>query len=196
MAALSEPILTLIYGAKDGSAHMAAPLLSILAVSSFLVSMLAMTNSILQAAKKQNYPLISMLIGASVKVVASYILIGNEKIGIYGAPISTDICYILVMLMNFYFCARHADFRPNILKIFGKPLIAAACCGIGALLSYGLFIRLIDAQRLCTLLAIGVAILIYLAVILLTGALSREEFAFIPKGEKIYALLHRARLVK
>lgn len=70
MAALSEPILTLIYGAKDGSAHMAAPLLSILAVSSFLVSMLAMTNSILQAAKKQNYPLISMLIGASVKVVA------------------------------------------------------------------------------------------------------------------------------
>lgn len=196
MAALSEPILTLIYGAKDGSAHMAAPLLSILAVSSFLVSMLAMTNSILQSAKKQTYPLISMLAGASVKVIASYILIGNENIGIYGAPISTDICYIIVMLMNFYFCARHADFRPSIGKIFFKPLIAAACCGAGALFSYGLFIRLIGSQRLSTVLAIGVAALIYFALILLTGALTREEFAFIPKGQKIYALLHRARLVK
>ncbi|MBQ9429586.1 MAG: polysaccharide biosynthesis protein, partial [Clostridia bacterium] len=157
MAALAKPILSMIFSSAnkapdylspadyellaykaDTAAGLAAPLLSILAVSSFLVSMLAITNAVLQSHKKQHFPLISMLVGAGAKIAASYFLIGNVHIGIFGAPISTDLCYIIVTVLNFYFCARHADFRPPLFATFGKPLIASALCGGAALGVYTL----------------------------------------------------------
>lgn len=222
MAVLAKPILSLIYGSKNlllkytaegskllsdaafmryieadtTSASLAAPLLSILAISSFLVCMLAITNSVLQAHKKPYLPLISMLIGAVFKIVASYVLIGNPHIGIYGAPISTDICYIIVVACNFFFCARYADFRPSIRKVFLKPFVAAVLCGVAAVASNALLVRLLGESRLITLVAIAVAGVVYFAAILLLGALEKDDFDFIPKGQTLYRILGKMHLVK
>ena len=222
MAVLAEPILRLIYGGgsllerytEEGnelltdaafmkyilpettSASLAAPLLTILAVSSFLVSMLAITNSVLQAHKKPYLPLVSMLVGAAVKIAASYLLIGNPKIGIYGAPISTDICYIVVVMLNFFFCAKYASFAPGIRKVFLKPLVSSALCGLSAVLVYSLVIRVISSNTVSTALAIMAAGIVYFVAILLLGALDEADFDFIPKGKKIYSLLKRVKLVK
>ena len=196
MAALAEPILLMIFGNESGSAATAAPLLATLAVSSFLVSMLAITNSVLQAHKKEVLPLISMLTGAAAKIVISYLLIGNPNIRMFGAPISTDICYVIVVLMNFYFCARYADLRPNLMGVFVKPLISAALCGGAAVGVYALAERFIAHQRLDTILAIAAAVLVYVLGILLTRCLAAEDFEFIPGGKKIYGILHRMHLIK
>lgn len=222
MAVLSFPILSLIYGNASlfmkytaegsellqdrmfmsyvtpttSSASLAAPLLSILAVSSFLVCMLAITNSILQAYKKPYLPLVSMLIGAAVKIAASFLLIGSPTVGIYGAPISTDICYIVVVVCNFYFCARYADFRPSVRKVFVKPLLSATLCGIAAIGTYALATKLLGPSRLITLIAIAAAGVVYFAALLLFGALEKEDFDFIPKGQAIYRLLCRLHLMQ
>lgn len=222
MAVLSYPILSLIYGngsllAKytaensellndamfmsyiqdtTSSASLAAPLLSILAISSFLVCMLAITNSVLQAHKKPYLPLVSMLIGAAVKIAASFLLIGNPKVGIYGAPLSTDVCYIVVVICNFYFCARHADFRPSVRKVFLRPLIASALCGLTAVGTYALLDRLVASHLVTTVLAIAAAAIVYFVALLLMGALEKEDFDFIPKGQTIYRLLGKMHLVK
>ena len=186
----------MIFGNKNGSAATAAPLLATLAISSFLVSMLAITNSVLQAHKKEVLPLISMLTGAAAKIVISYLLIGNPNIRMFGAPISTDICYVIVVLMNFYFCARYADLRPNLMGVFVKPLISAALCGGAAVGVYALAERFIAHQRLDTILAIAAAVLVYVLGILLTRCLAAEDFEFIPGGKKIYGILHRMHLIK
>ncbi len=222
MAVLAGPILTLIYGSKNlldaytasgnpllgdamfmshihadtTSASLAAPLLSILALSSFLVSMLAITNSVLQAHKKPYLPLVSMLVGAAAKIAASYLLIGNPTVGIYGAPISTDICYVIVVLMNFYFCARYADFRPSVRKVFLKPLIASALCGLTAVGAYALGTRVIGTSRIVTIFAIAAAAVVYFVALLLLGALEKEDFDFIPKGQTVYRLLCKMHLVR
>lgn len=222
MAVLARPILELIYGsaslldkyveeesellqdakfmsyigAETSSASLAAPMLSVLAVSSFLVCMLAITNSILQANKKPYLPLISMLIGAAAKIVASFVLIGNPKIGIYGAPISTDICYIIVVICNFYFCAKHAHFLPSIRRVFLRPLFAAALCGVTAVGSYALLSHFFGESRLFTIVAIAAAAVVYFVAILLTGALEKDDFDFIPKGQTVYRLLGKMHLVK
>ena len=222
MAVLAEPILSLIFGNESllekytetgsellsdkmfmsfidegtTSASLAAPLLSILSISSFLVCMLAITNSILQANKRPYLPLVSMLIGATAKIIASFLLIGNEAVGIYGAPISTDICYIIVVVCNFYFCAKYGDFRPSIRKVFVKPLISAALCGFSAVGSYALFTKLLGESRINALLAIAVAAVIYFAAVLILGALERDDFEFIPMGRKLLKVLDKLHLVK
>ena len=222
MAVLAKPILELIFKADSllaryeatgsellldekfmslidettTSASLAAPLLSILAVSSFLVCMLAITNSVLQANKRPYLPLVSMLIGACAKVVASYLLIGNESVGIYGAPISTDICYVIVVLCNFYFCAKYANFRPSVVKVFLKPLISAALCGGAAIGVYTLATNMLGASRINTIAAIAAAAVVYFAAILLMRALDREDFEFIPAGRKLLKVLDKLHLVK
>ena len=222
MAVLAEPILSLIYGSKNllekytlegnallndasfmkyiaadtTSASLAAPLLSILAVSSFLVSMLAITNSVLQAHKKPYLPLISMLVGAAVKIAASYVFIGNPDIGIYGAPISTDICYIVVVVMNFFFCAKYAGFAPSVRKVFLKPLISSALCGVSAVLAFTLLDKFISSHFVTTVFSIAFAAVVYFVAILLLGALEKEDFDFIPKGKTLYRLLNKIKLVK
>ena len=222
MAVLAEPILTLIYGgdkllekytsersellndkmfasyidAETTSASLAAPLLSILAVSSFLVCMLAITNSILQANKKPYLPLVSMLVGAIAKIVASFLLIGNPDIGIYGAPISTDICYIIVVICNFYFCAKYAKFAPSVRKVFLKPLLSAVLCGGAAIGTYMLVFNITLRPSVATILAIGSAAVVYFAAILLLGALERDDFEFIPMGRKLLRALNKLHLIR
>lgn len=196
MAALAEPILLMIFGSKDGSATTAAPLLATLAVSSFLVSMLAITNAVLQAHKKEVLPLISMLTGAAAKIIISYLLIGNPAIRMFGAPISTDICYIIVVLMNFFFCARYAGLKPDLVGVFVKPLLAAALCGGTAIGVYALAESAIARQRIDTILAIAAAIVVYVFGILLSGCLCKEDFEFIPAGRKIYDILRRLHLIR
>lgn len=196
MAALAEPILLMIFGSKDGSAATAAPLLATLAVSSFLVSMLAITNSVLQAHKKEVLPLVSMLTGAAAKIVISYLLIGNPGIRMFGAPISTDICYVIVVLMNFFFCARYAGLKPDLIGVFVKPLLAAALCGGTAIGVYTLAESVIARQRIDTILAIAAAVVVYVIGILLSGCLCEEDFEFIPAGRKIYSILRRLHLIR
>ncbi|MBE6679185.1 MAG: polysaccharide biosynthesis protein [Ruminococcaceae bacterium] len=222
MAVLATPILTMIYGSGNllakytaessellndkmfmsyitsdtTSASLAGPLLTKLAISSFLVCMLAITNSILQANKRPYLPLISMLVGAAAKIAASFLLIGNPEIGIDGAPISTDICYIIVVVCNFYFCAKYANFRPSIRRVFLKPLISAAFCGAGAIGSYTLLTGIIGESRLNTIAAIAVAAVVYFAAIVLLRALDRDDFEFIPMGGKLLKVMDKLHLIK
>ncbi|MBR5446554.1 MAG: polysaccharide biosynthesis protein, partial [Clostridia bacterium] len=83
LAVLSEPILKLLY--RESSAVTAAPLLTLLAPSSLLVCILAVTNSVLQSQRRAGLTVYSMLAGTVVKVLAESVLI--PCIGIAAAPI-------------------------------------------------------------------------------------------------------------
>ena len=60
---LADPVLCIFYKAE--SAHLASPLLTLLAPSSFFVCVLAVTNSILQSCGEERKPVISMFCGAA-----------------------------------------------------------------------------------------------------------------------------------
>ncbi|MBQ4562413.1 MAG: polysaccharide biosynthesis protein [Clostridia bacterium] len=193
MSVLSEPVITLIFGDcyVDSPGH-----LRIQALAVFFMAMLSMSTSFLQAYKLERKPIISMIAGAVVKVTTSWFLIGNENIRMYGAPIGSLLCYITIVIFNFYFVAKHIGFIPSFRRVFLKPLAAAVLCAATALGAYHLLAGFLGVGRIVTILAIVVAAVVYLFAILLFGALNKDDFAIIPKGEKIYSLLKKARLVK
>ena len=98
--------------------------------------------------------------------------------------------------MNFFFCAKYADFAPSITKVFLRPLISSALCGASSLGVYTLLDRVTDSHFVTTLAAIAVAAVVYFVAILLLGALEKDDFDFIPKGKTLYRLLSKIRLVK
>lgn len=170
LSILADPILCLFY--KDTSAHLASPLLSMLAPSSFFVCILAVTNSILQGCGKERLPVISMLAGAVVKYVASVILI--PKYGISGAPISTFLCYLTVTALNFSFVIKFTGIHFSFAKTFMKPLVASVICAFTAFY-VNAYLRTSLGDSLACAAALIAAIIIYLFAILILKAVSYDE---------------------
>ncbi len=129
MAALAEPILH-VFGYRYWSVVSAAPLLTLLAPSTFFICVLSVSNAILQANGFERKPVISMLVGAAVKIISNIFLI--MTVGMVGTPISTFLCYLTATSLNIYFVVKHVGLKLNIGSIFLRPLVAGVLCAVTA----------------------------------------------------------------
>ena len=191
LAVLSNPILSLFY--KQSSVELAAPLLTLLAPSTAFICILSVTNAVLQSNGFERKPLISMLVGALVKVVTNAILI--QHIGMKGTPISTFLCYLTVTLLNLYFIKKHVGVMPKLSGLFGKPLFASILCALTAYFSYEL-LHSVTSSRIVVIAAILLAFMVYFVAIFLVRGVSGDDIKLLPKGEKLYRLFYKLKLVK
>lgn len=196
MSVFSRQILELLFPGKTESIDMAAPLLSLLALSVLFIGLLNVTNAILQAYGHERKPIYSMLAGSAVKLVVSYILIGIPAVNLYGAPAGTFLCYLTVTALNFYFIARHTGDLAGVRHIFLKPLIAALGAVGGTLGIYLLLGRAVGQTRLLTIAAILAAVLLYALLALLMRAVNEADVHMLPGGEKIARILKKWKLLK
>ncbi len=194
LSVLAEPVLKLLFG-DNASSERAAPLLSILALALFFTSMISMTNAFLQAHKLERKPIKSMLVGAVVKMVLLYVLVGIPKINIYGSPISSVIGGLSISLTNLYFIKKYVGFTPDFGKMLIRPFGASVVCVAVAMFSYqGLFH--LFGRHLVVIPAILIAMVVYFFVVFLFRALTREDVLLLPKGEKLCGILEKMRLLK
>lgn len=175
LSILADPILCMIY--KESSAHLAAPLLSCLAPSSLFVCVLAVTNSVLQGCGREGKPVISMLAGALVKCAASSFLL--RRYGIYGAPVSTFICYLTVTVLNFAFVVKYTGIRLTFRQTFLRPLLSGVMCALCATAAYNLLCPITGLKVAC-LISIFASATVYLLSLLLMGAVGVDEIKRIP----------------
>ncbi len=188
LAVMSGPILRLIFSNAE-SAEIAAPLLTALAPSVFLIGIMAVTNGALQAFRLQKYTLISMLAGAVVKAVSVYLLVGvkfgGERLLMLASPISTFLFYLTITLFNIFFLVKKTELRPNFIKMFSRPFISAFICALSAIGFYTVFTSFFGESKLLTLISIALAAGVYAVVLLLLGGITKEDVSLIPKAEKI-----------
>ena len=184
LAAFAEPILSLFYRAE--SAASAAPLLTLLAPSSFFVCLLAITNSILQAIGKADKPVYAMVIGGAVKIVSSHVLI--KHFGMLGTPISTFLCYLTVTVISLFYVFRYTGVSLPAVNLFLKPLLSSGICVTTALFCFYLTKHSIMKKQ-AVLLSIFIAVLTYIPLVLRTNILTKEDLNYLPHKEKIISLL-------
>ena len=213
LAALSKPLLGILFK-DDFAVDAAAPLLSVIAPSIFFLAMISVTNSFLQAHGHQQLPIISMASGAVFKIATTFFLIGfigssvGAPLGIkelenclaeyrtvmFAAPIGTFLCYLITMLVNFFFVARKIKFTPKIGRLFLKPFVSALICAGAAFGSY--YYLPLGHGIVKTLLSVVIAMIVYFVMIFITKALEKDDVLLLPKGEKIYGILRRLKFVE
>ncbi len=190
LAAFARPVLSLIFPLEAAAVDIAAPLLSVLGISVFLSCMITATNSVLHAYQVVRLPILSMLVGAALKLITSYLLIGRPEISLLGAPISTFLCNAAVVLLNLVFVARITRL-PSMVGILARPL-AAASLSVGA--GY-LFYRLFVGQRgegvQASLLGIGLCVLLYAVLGALFGVFREEDLMYLPMGKRVLGVCRR-----
>jgi len=172
MSMLSREILTLIYSFPTPAAlAQTSELLSMSSFTIVLFTVVQATSGILQGLRKQRIPMYTLLLGVGLKILMNYNLIGVRDINIYGAPLSSLVCYLVSMLPNLYYVHKYAHLPFDPVNIFLKPLFAtAAMGGIIYLLQWAL-----PSSRVVTILLILGGIVAYAGFGLLFGAFTKQD---------------------
>ena len=187
--ALAGPIVELLFPGKM-NLDIAGPIMGTLGIATIFVCIMLICNSILQAHGLVNLPVLTVIIGGIIKIVVNYILVGNYDINIKGAPVGTLCCFAAVAVLDLIIIKRVIPLPPSYTKVFVKPLISAVLMGAAAWASYGLMANVLGlGNRLATMGAIVIAVVVYVVLVLALRVISKEDLALMPKGEKIAKIL-------
>ena len=192
LTVLAGPIMHVMY--TDRFAAEGVGLMALMGLSAFFLCFFQVTNCILQAYGYQRYTVYTLSIGGLIKVILTWLLLSDPRISIYGAAISTVICYVFICVMNMVLVKWRIPDSPSFIKILSKPIICTLLMGFAAWASYGLLYRVATtvlsmtgtlSMALPLMGAIGIAMLVYLALVLLLGAITLEDMQMLPRGEKL-----------
>lgn len=189
LSVLANPVLRLLF--DHTMADSASPLLACLAPSILFVSLVNVSGALLQAMGKVRTPVYTMAIGAAVKLISAWILLG--KYGIYGAPISTFLCYFTIAVLNLSALSK-IGVELRFTKLFAAPLIASILCGVAAV-----WFNELSAPKMMEYSALPAAFggaLVYLLTLLAIGGIHREEWLLLPGGKRICRRLEKWHLLR
>ncbi len=193
---LAKPILTMLFYKKYDEAVMAVPALQILALSIIALAIMRTFSTSLQAIGKMMLPVWNLLIGALVKAVVSYFLLGIPAVNINGAAIGSVIAYVVAGSLNYIQLKKYTDVSLDVKSIFIRPLAAAVIMGASAIISYRLILLASASNAISTLGAVLIAAAVYFVTVFKTGAVDKEEIELIPKGDLIFRIAQKLRITK
>ena len=201
----SEP-LTMANGDVITALDAASVSLCVLAFAVFFISIVSTTNSLLNAYGKPHLPFFAVLIGIGVLTGVEFLLL-YSPLGIYAAPVSSLVCYLIVMIIDMLFLRKKCGVRLNFAKMFARPVL---CGAISAAATYGAYIGAkalwsviaggsdeTRAASLFILLISGVALVVsYIVSVLLLRAIDEDEVRLLPFGNRIASKLIALGLLK
>ena len=198
MAVLAVPCMEVLY---PGSASQGGILLMELGIVCYFMTMSLMTNSILPANGNERLPLLSSVLGLITKIIATYLFVGNPRLNIFGAPLGTLCCYIVMLATNLIAMAHFMERPMNLWRIFGRAGFSCAAMGVAAWAVYSLLHGLMISHStsiagremnvlLPFLAAVFAGVVVYAVMIVALRAITMEDMKLFPKGEKIAKILH------
>jgi len=197
---LAAPILKALYYDPRQTPETVALMTTIqviLGAASFFVCLQQVTTAILQATGHERIALMTFPVGAALDLILCYILAGNPNFGIVASPIGTLACFIVIPVLNIAFIQVKVKEKPKFGMVFIKPLLCTVIMAAVAYFSYGLASKLgtgmLGTGRLsavvCLVIAIFLAVIVYLVLIIVTRTITQEDMKLVPKGEKVAKIL-------
>ncbi|MBO4414251.1 MAG: polysaccharide biosynthesis protein [Clostridia bacterium] len=194
LSALSGPIIKLIFG-SGSNAEAAAPLLSVLALAAFFSSMIGMTSTILHTYKHMKEPIISIVIGAVVRMGIVWALAGIPQVNVWASPVSSVFGCASIVASNLVFIRKKIGFTPRYIRVLAKPFAAGLVCA-GVAFGSNLLLSRLVGEKISVVLAILIAAAAYFAAVIIMRAFEEEDLLLLPKGEKIAAFFKKHRLIR
>ncbi len=188
LSVLARPIMRMVY--DDVTAQVAGPMLEVMGIAVIFICLVAPINAMLQAVGRADIPAKIVLVGGAVKLLLNTTLVLNPYINIMGSAYSTLACYVVMVVLSLIALLRVVRVRLKWRGIFLKPLFSGVLCGVAAWAANGLLARIMPGT-VATILAILIAGIVYVLLLLLLGAFTREDILMLPKGQKIAQILEK-----
>ncbi len=171
MGMLSDQILRLLFQ-NAPELKVAVPLLIAMSAAIPASCLITATNAILQAYGHPWIPMISTAIGCTIKAIILYSVTVMPQIGIMAAPISTLVCCMMIVLINFIYIIKCT---PSF--SFAKPwtyacAISLVSIGIAAVIKR-MTVEKIGSVSLVVILTVVVAVILYALLAIKAGLLQQ-----------------------
>ena len=190
LALLARPITALLGGYSGENLDLATRLMFVLAVAIAFNAVVMVTTAIMQAHGHAGRPVINMLIGGVLNLIAVYILTGNPSINILGTPIGILVCYVSISLLNLFSLNSLLDEPPAVLKNLLRPFLCAAIMGIAVFAGYrGLMAAGIASRLILCAVPVCIGVLVYAFAAVKLKAITKADCLLLPKGAKIAKIL-------
>ena len=196
LAALATPIMSLLFPSIEATGPASlGTLLFVVAPSAIFLGLVYAQNEILQGMGKPMVPVMALLVGMLFKVVISYTLTGIASVNIIGSGIGTLSAYAVASIIEFIYIKKHMQLKLSPKEFIIKPLLTVITMFVVVKLSYGVTVGFLG-NALATLISISIGGIVYGLVLLGIGGITKEELMSMPKGEKIYSILRKFKLMK
>ncbi len=189
IVALSERIMVLLYG-NSASAYIGGKMLLIYGFAAAFAGVSITLGCVLQSLDLQKNALANVTAAIVIKIVLNIILCSFEQINIFGAVISTVICYAIMTFLHIYSIVKHIG-KPDIISVALKPLIGAVCCG-----GIAFAISKFSESSASTVLAIFAGGVVYLIILSLFNTFDDEDILSFPMGDKLLKWLIKLKIVR
>ena len=177
LSVMATPIAVLLYG--PSAVGVGIPL----AVLGYMVAFLAIqqtTTGILQGLGKAHLPVLSIVVGALVKLVLSYILTAIPALNIRGAATATVVAFVVSSGLNLLALYSTGKVRIDWGSVFLRPAVAAAGMGMAVVHSRGLITGLFVSPTLATLASLGIGGISYGFLAVIVGSIKTSELQDLP----------------
>lgn len=191
LCVFADPILNLLFpNANDGA--------MVLQVAAFTIifTVLAQTiNGALQGLGKVMIPAIALGTGVTVKLILNLVLVPIEVIGVLGAAFSSVVCHIVSFTIGYISLRKQIKLNLGFMNFVFKPILATFMMAVCSYVIY-LKLALILPEKMCTIIALVAAVIIYALAVVALKILSKEEIFMLPYGKKIYEILEKIGIYK
>lgn len=185
---MSQPLLQALFASQPRGILTAEPLLKLLGIAEPLVGLSVVTTAILQSFGRPDLTVYAAAIACTVKFAVNFYLAGLPEYNISAAPISTLVCYSVILLVNVISIVRLTGWFPPLAKAIFRPLLAS--CGM-ATAAHKIYLTLFPfvGLHVAVLCSICAAIPLYLILLVGLHGLNAEDILPLPGGERLARLL-------
>lgn len=192
MASLAHPIIKLLYPKEP---HMVGTIFLVLTPCVIFLGLIQSLNGILQGMGKPLVPVVCLVIGMICKVAISYTLTAIPEINVIGSALGTVTAYLVAGVLELIYIKRAMKMKLSAKEFFIKPLITVIAMFASVKLAYGFVVGMIG-NSLATIVSIGVGAIVYVVLVFALGVISKEDLLKMPKGNKIYRVIKKLKLMK
>ncbi|MDR7870946.1 MAG: polysaccharide biosynthesis protein [Tissierellaceae bacterium] len=193
---LARPIIQLLYfNNTQETITSIGEILQYLSFGVIFLTLVQALTSMLQGLGKPLVPVVNLFIGAAVKVGLTYTLTVIPSINVKGAAISTVAAYAIASILDLISLSILTKMRFNYMDTFIKPLISSVGMAIVVKLSYVSLYNILGSS-LATLISVMIGVIAYVILLIITGTITNEDLALLPKGDKIAKKLDKFNFMR
>lgn len=170
LSLLAPQIIHLLWGKNEAGGD----ILQVLAVNVLFISLAQTLSSTLQGIDKVVVPVRSLIVGAAIKAIISYILLGTY-LNIIGTVIGSVAGYIVIMLLNYIVLKRSIGLKISIKDTVIKPLTASMVMMGSVTFVFKFLYSKTGIENVATLLAILAGIISYFLCLYIVGGIEYKK---------------------
>jgi len=189
---LGGPIMQIIFSDYK---PISALVMNVGGVAVVFYALSTITNGVLQGINHMRIPVYHSAIALVLHIGLLVVLLKTMNQPILGLVIANIFYAFVVCVLNWRSVARLLQYRQEIRTTFLCPLLSSLIMGaVGYGAQYGL--KRIIPSKVATILALGMCVVVYFAVLIRIKGVSKEELLRMPKGRLLVRLLTKVRLLK